>query len=191
MRLFPLALVLVLASAAQVGAQTLVRPDSPSLGPENAPVAVVLFCDFQCPQCAEAAPAVEELAAARPRDVRIVYRHFPIQRIHPDADEAAEGAACAQEQGQFWPMYSSLLRNQGRLDFLGMGRQARELGLNGAAFDRCLRSGRHQATWRRDVADAAAAGVTGTPTFFVNGRAVEGALTFGELDLLVRSALGQ
>jgi protein-disulfide isomerase len=190
MRLSDFALVAAFSLAVPAGAQTLVRADSPFRGPEDAPVTVVLFCDFQCPHCAEVSPAVEQLAETH-RNVKIVYRHFPLPRVHPDADEAAEGAACAQEQGRIWPMYGSILANPDRLDFRGLGQQARQLGLDGTAFDRCLRSGRHQATWRRDVADGAAAGVTGTPTFFFNGRAVEGTLTFAELDQFVREAFAQ
>ena len=96
--------------------------------------------------------------------------------MHADAGRAAEAAICAQEQGRFWDMYHSMLANQSELDLSGLIRQAGDLGLDSRAFARCLESGRHRADWRRDQKDGRALGVSGTPTFFVNGTLIEGAI---------------
>jgi protein-disulfide isomerase len=191
MRLAKAGLIAVLLSAPQVGAQTLVRPDSPSRGPHYARATVVLFCDFQCQHCASVKRYVDGLPDSYPNEVRVVYRYFPLDRVHPQADEAAEAAACAQDQGKFWPMYDSLYNNQGNLDENGLKRQAREIGLNGPVFDRCLRTGRHTSTWKRDFADGTAAGVSGTPTFFVNGQMIEGVEAVNSVDALVQGALAR
>ncbi len=168
----------------------LIRGSEPARGRADAPVTMVVFCDFQCPFCAGMAPSLERLTTDYPSAVRVVYRNFPVKRIHPDAVRAAEAAACAQEQGRFWDMYHSMLANPGELSESGILRQAGDLGLDTRAFDRCLFTGRHEDDVRRDQADARALGVTGTPTLFVNGAFREGALSYDQLAALVRSALG-
>lgn len=168
----------------------LVRGGEPMRGPANAPVTMVLFCDFQCPHCATAEPVLAQLASTYPREVRLVYRHFPVERIHGDAGRAAEAAMCAQEQGRFWDMYRSMLANQTELDLSGLIRQAGDLGLDSRSFARCLESGKHRPDWRRDQADGRALGVSGTPSFFVNGTFIEGA-ALDQLDAAIRAALGR
>jgi protein-disulfide isomerase len=103
-----------------------------------------------------------------------VFRHFPLAR-HKDAPKAAEAAECARDQGRFWEMHDRLFENAERLGPEDLKRHARAVGLDGAAFDGCLDSGRHEDRWRRDLADAESYGATGTPMFFVNGRLVSGA----------------
>ncbi|HUG54828.1 MAG TPA: DsbA family protein [Vicinamibacteria bacterium] len=168
--------------------ERLVRGTEPARGADGAPVTMVMFCDFQCPQCAEAQPVVDRLLSAYPSEVRLVYRHFPVERIHADAGRAAEAALCAHDQGRFWDMYRSMLANQTELGRSGLLRQAGDLGLDSAAFQRCLDTSQHRADWRRDQTDGAALGVTGTPTFFVNGTFIEGA-ALSQLDQAIRAAL--
>jgi protein-disulfide isomerase len=168
----------------------LVRDGEPTWGPGNAPVTVVMFCDFQCPYCADAQPVVNQLLNTYPSDVRLVYRHFPVERVHGDAGRAAEASMCAMDQGQFWQMSSSMLAHQSDLDLNGLIRQATALKLDSRAFARCLESGQHRAEWRRDQTDAMSLGVAGTPSFFVNGTFVEGA-SIERLDAAIRSALGR
>ena len=168
----------------------LVRGGEPRVGRDDAPVTLVMFCDFQCPYCAEAAPVVDRLASSYADDMRLVYRHYPVERIHADAGRAAEAAYCAQDQGRFWDMYRSMLANQGELDLSGLIRQAGDIGLDSRAFARCLESGKHRADWRRDQTDGTALGVSGTPTFFVNGARIEGA-SLTDLDKAIRGALGR
>jgi protein-disulfide isomerase len=168
----------------------LLRGGEPMRGRADAPVTVVMFCDFQCPKCAETAPIVDKLWTVYPSDMRVVYRHFPVEKSHPDAGRAAEASMCALEQGRFWDMYHSMLANQTELDLRGLIRQAASLGLDSQTFSTCLESGRHRADWRRDQADGAALGVSGTPTFFVNGAFMEGP-DLAQLDGAIRAALGR
>jgi protein-disulfide isomerase len=165
----------------------LLRGGAPMRGRADAPVTVVMFCDFQCPRCAEAAPVVDKLSSTYPSDMRVVYRHFPIERTHADAGRAAEASLCALEQGRFWDMYHSMLANQTELDLSGLIRQGGDLGLDSPAFARCLESGRHRADWTRDQKDGIALGVAGTPTFFVNGTLIEGA-DFRQLEAAIQAA---
>ncbi len=166
----------------------LIRGNEPARGRANAPVTLVVFCDLQCPFCASMAPSLQRLTTDFP--VRVVYRNFPVTRLHPDAARAAEAAACAQDQGRFWDMYQSMLANPDNLSENGILNQAANLRLDTRAFDRCLFTDRHQADVRVDQADARALGVTGTPTVFVNGAFNEGLLSYDQLAALVRSALG-
>jgi protein-disulfide isomerase len=168
----------------------LVRDGEPMLGRADAPVTVVLFCDFQCPYCADARPVVDHLLTAYSSNVRLVYRHYPVERVHADAGRAAEASMCALDQGRFWDMYASMLANQSELDLSGLIRQAGDIGLDSRAFARCLESGTHRADWRRDQTDGTSLGVSATPTFFVNGTMIEGAAT-DQLDSAVRAALGR
>jgi protein-disulfide isomerase len=167
----------------------LIRGNEPVRGRADAPVTVVVFCDLQCPYCASMAPSFQRLTTDFP--VRVVYRNFPVQRLHPDAVRAAEAAACAQDQGRFWDMYQSMLSNPGELSESGILRQAGDLGLDTRAFDRCLFTDRHQADVQLDLADARALGVSGTPTLFVNGAFAEGLRSYDQLAALVRAALGR
>jgi protein-disulfide isomerase len=187
----------VMTAALAAGAGTafaqedrLVRGGEPMLGPAEAPVTVVMFCDFQCPRCAEASPVVARLVSSYPTEMRLVYRNYPVERIHADAGRAAEAASCAQDQGRFWDMYRSMFANQGELDRSGLLRQAGDIGLDSRAFAQCLESGRHRAGWRRDQTDGKALGVSGTPTFFVNGTRIEGA-SLPVLDAAIRGVLGR
>jgi len=157
-------------------------------GRADAPVTVVMFCDFQCPRCAEAVPVVDQLSASYPSDVRVVYRHFPIERMHADAGRAAEASICALDQGRFWDMYHSMMANQNELDVSGLVRQAGDVGLDSRVFSDCLQSGRHRTSWNRDQKDGVALGVAGTPTFFVNGTLIEGS-DFSRLEGAVQAAL--
>jgi protein-disulfide isomerase len=168
----------------------LLRGGEPMRGRADAPVTVVMFCDFQCPRCAETAPIVDQLWSSYPTDMRVVYRHFPIEKSHADAGRAAEASMCALDQGRFWDMYHSMLANQGELDLSGLIRQAGDLGLDSRTFSRCLESGSHRADWQRDRTDALALGVTATPTFFVNGTLMEGP-DLAQLDGAIRAALGR
>ena len=147
---------------------------SASRGPDNAPVTIVEFSEFQCPFCRRVAPTVREIEARYRGRVRLVFRHFPLAR-HKEAPKAAEAAECAREQGRFWEMHDVLFENAERLSVADLKQHARTAGVEGAAFDACLDSGRHEARVRKDLADAQSYGASGTPMFFVNGRLVSGA----------------
>lgn len=185
-----LAVALSAGSGLAFSDDRLVRDGEPMLGRADARVTVVLFCDFQCRYCADARPVVDRLLTSYSSDLRLVYRHYPVERVHADAGRAAEASMCAADQGRFWDMYSSMLANQSELDLSGLIRQAGDIGLDSRAFARCLESGMHRADWRRDQTDGTSLGVSATPTFFVNGTMIEGA-SIDRLDSAVRAALGR
>jgi protein-disulfide isomerase len=147
---------------------------APRRGPEAAPVTVVEFSDFQCPFCARAQPTLRRLREAYADEVRFFFVDFPLD-MHPQAKKAHEAAACAAEQGKFWPMYDRLFASQGRLEVKDLKAYASELGLAGEAFAECLDSARHAASWEAGIEEGARQGVTGTPAFFINGRMLVGA----------------
>jgi protein-disulfide isomerase len=161
----------------------------PSRGPATAPVTIVEFSDFQCPSCRRAHDTIEQLLLAYPGKLRLVYRHFPLE-MHEHAELAAEAAQCADEQGKFWPYHDALFQNQAHLspkDLLGY---ARALSLDGARFAECVESGRQSRAVKDDLAAGEAAGVNATPTFFVNGAKVVGALELDEFKRIVDEQLG-
>lgn len=151
-------------------------PEAPFKGPADAPVTLVEFFDFQCPPCRQLAPTIERVVAAYPDKVKVVYRHFPLHSIHPQAQEAAEASMCAHEQDPkaFHAMHDALFANQEKLR---QGResliaQATELGLDAGELASCLDDGRFRETVASDQLEGQQAGVGGTPTIFVNGRNV-------------------
>ena len=164
--------------------------DDPALGAPGAPVTIVEFCDFQCPSCAQLSGTLRQVANDFKGDVRVVFRDFPLDS-HPDADRAAEAASCAAEQGRYWQMHDVLFANRADLSDSALRRYAQQVGADRDRFMTCFNSGRYQNEWRQDRADGHAYGVTATPTFFVNGLAVEGTPTYDELAGLVRQELGR
>jgi protein-disulfide isomerase len=156
--------------------------DDPIIGSPDAPVTIIEFSDFQCPFCAaffsETLPTIKTDYIDTEK-VRMVYRDFPLSNIHPHAEEAAEAANCASEQGKFWEYHDLLFQNQqiwasGNTTVELRG-YASNLGLDETAFDQCLSSGRYADEVSKDLMDGQTAGVTGTPTFFINGLKVVGA----------------
>lgn len=146
----------------------------PSKGPENASVTIVEFSDFECPYCSRVLPTLEQVMARYPEDVRLVYRNFPL-RSHSRAGPAAEAALCAEEQGQFWAYHDKLFANARALSDEQLKSYAQELGLDMPAFEQCYDERRFADQVANDVQEALAAGVSGTPAFFINGVSLSGA----------------
>ena len=121
--------------------------------------------------------------------VRLVYRHFPLTAIHPQAWKAAEASLCAGEQDRFWVFHDLLFAEQHAMSVPDLKEKARRIGLAGAEFDACLDSGRHSEAVRQDLLVATAAGVSGTPAFFVNGRFLSGAVPFDQFAELIDDEL--
>jgi Na+/H+ antiporter NhaA len=156
-------------------------------GPTEAPVTVVEYGDFECPYCGQAEPVVRELLRDF-GDVRYVWRHLPLNDVHPNAQLAAEAAEAAADQGAFWEMHDLLLDHQDRLgptDLMGYGEQ---LGLDVERFTDRLRDHSDAARVAEDVDSADLSGVSGTPTFFVNGRRHYGAYDIATLSAAARAA---
>jgi protein-disulfide isomerase len=145
----------------------------PTRGGKGAKVVIVEFADFQCPFCARAHETVQTVLKAYGEKVRIIFRHYPLQN-HPRAPKAAEATACADEQGKFWELHDSLFESQ-ELDEDSLTLQAKQVGVDEKKFTECLKSGRMAALVKRDLAAGQAAGVSGTPAFFINGLQLSGA----------------
>jgi Na+/H+ antiporter NhaA len=156
-------------------------------GPAKAPVTVVEYGDFECPYCGQAEPVIREILADY-GDVRYVWRHLPLTDVHPHAQLAAEGSEAASAQGKFWEMHDQLLEHQGALSAEDMIGYAGELGLDAERFARDLAGDVGAARIDEDIDSADLSGVSGTPTFFVNGKRHYGAYDLGELSDAVRAA---
>jgi protein-disulfide isomerase len=159
-------------------------------GPRDAPVTIVEFSDFQCPYCRAVIPTLKQVAARYPDRVRWVFRDFPLESIHPEAPLAHEAARCAGEQDRFWP-YHDLLFEQTDVTPAALKRYAAQLGIEAAAFAECLDSRRHRAAVAADVQAGHRLGVTGTPTFFVNGRPLVGNLPVAEFQRAIDRELAR
>jgi len=140
------------------------------LGPDHAPVVVVEYGDFECPNCKQAAPAVKMLLERFDGNVRFAFRHFPLEEVHPHARQAAEAAECAGAQGKFWEMHELLFAHQTHLDTKHLLGYAGQLGLDLARFTAELDDQVYIQRIREHVAGGKRSGVRGTPGFFVNGR---------------------
>jgi protein-disulfide isomerase len=149
--------------------------DDPARGPADAPITIVEFSDFQCPFCSRATATLKKLDETYTGKIRLVYRDYPLVQIHPNAARAAEAAGCANDQGKFWAMHDTLFSHQDKLAEADLKQAAADLGLDTAAFNQCLESGRHAADWKKDAEEGSRYGVTSTPAFFVNGRLIVGA----------------
>jgi protein-disulfide isomerase len=143
-------------------------------GPLEAPVTVVEYGDFECPYCGQAEPTVRELLAER-GDVRYVWRHLPLRDVHPRAEIAARASEAAAAQGAFWPLHDRLLDHQDELRPADLERHAADLGLDVERFRSDLHSPLLAERVAADLDSADRSGVSGTPTFFVNGRRHYGA----------------
>jgi Na+/H+ antiporter NhaA len=156
-------------------------------GPEDAPVTLLEYGDFECPYCGQAEPVVRELLSDF-GDVRYVWRHLPLNDVHRNAQSAAEAAEAAAEQGAFWEMYELLLANQDHLSPADLIGYAGQIGLDVERFSDDLENHVGAARIAEDVDGADLSGVSGTPTFFVNGRRHYGAYDIDTLKRAVRAA---
>jgi protein-disulfide isomerase len=165
-----------------------VDPDRDHIrGPHEAPVTLVEYGDFECPYCGQAEPVVRALLAGH-GEVRYVWRHLPLTDVHPHAQLAAEAAEAADDQGAFWPMHDMLLEHQGELRPADLMDYAERLGLDVETFSDHVRRRRGAARIAADVDSADLSGVSGTPTFFINGRRHRGAYDIQTLTAAVRAA---
>jgi Na+/H+ antiporter NhaA len=157
-------------------------------GPEDAPVTLVEYGDYECPYCGQAEVVVRELLLSFGDDLRYVWRHLPLNDVHSNAQLAAEAAEAAAAQGAYWEMHDKLLEHQDEIAPRDLGRYAAELGLDLDRFWDELRRHEHAGRVADDVGSADASGVAGTPTFFVNGKRHQGAYDVTTLTAAVRAA---
>jgi protein-disulfide isomerase len=140
-----------------------------SSGPEDAPVTLVEYGDYECPHCGRAFPIVHEVRRRMGKKLRFVFRNFPLKEAHAHAEHAAEAAEAAAGQGRFWEMHESLFKDQEALEDEDLLARARVLGLDVARFENELADGVHEKRVRGDFRSGVRSGVNGTPTFFING----------------------
>ena len=157
----------------------------------GAELSLLEYGDFECPYCGTAEPTIHELLRRFEDEVRFVFRHLPLNDVHSSAQVAAEAAEAAGAQGAFWDMYDLLLAHQDALAPRDLIRYAAELGLDVDRFRDDLRQRRHAARVGEDVASADASGVSGTPTFFVNGRRHDGVYDVAALSSEIKGALAR
>ena len=164
---------------------------APFKGSEKAPVTIVKFEDFECPFCKTVQPTLAAVLKKYDGKVRLVHKDLPLEQIHPQAQLAAEAARCAGEQGKFWDYHDALYGNSPKLGAGELKSYAKQVGLNAAPFDQCLASGKYKAAVQKDLAEGAQLGVTGTPSFFINGREISGALPVESFAAVIDEELGQ
>jgi protein-disulfide isomerase len=159
-------------------AAVLTPPLSPSrdhlAGPPNAAITLVEYGDYECPYCGMAHPIVKAIQQAFEGRLCFAFRHFPLIAVHPHAEPAAEAAEAAGAQGRFWEMHDELFRHQDRLDGPALVGYGQAIGLEVPRFVRELADRAYLPRVREDFASGVASGVSGTPTFFINGVRHEG-----------------
>jgi protein-disulfide isomerase len=153
---------------------TPVGPHDHTQGPAHAPITLVEYGDYECPYCGMAYPIVKRIQERLGDRLRFVFRNFPLAEAHPNAMAAAEFAEAAALQGKFWEMHDALYEHQRALNSTNLQRYARALDLDGTALDAALQSGAPNKRVRADVMSGVASGVSGTPTFFINGHRFAG-----------------
>ncbi len=159
-------------------------------GNAKAAVEVIEFSDFQCPFCLRAHPTVEQVLKTYGDKIKFVYRHYPLQN-HPAARPAAEASACAEVQGKFWEYHDRLFANPTKLSDADLKAHAAALGLDTTKFNVCVDNHQQKPGVDADMAAAEAVGVTGTPAFFINGRAIEGAQPFESFKRVIDEELAR
>jgi len=156
---------------------------APFKGPAQAPVTIVEFSDFHCPFCRRVLPTLAQLESQYGEKIKLVFRDFPIDNLHPGATKAHEAARCANEQGKFWAYHDKLFAAPAKSSpeiFKGF---AKDVGLDVPRFENCFDSQKYQAAIKKDIEEGNRVGVMGTPAFFINGRLLSGAQP---LDAFVR-----
>jgi len=162
------------------------------LGPKDAKVTVIEYSDFECPFCQRFYPTVKEILKSYPKDVRFVYRHFPLTSIHPNAQKAAEATECAAKLGgndAFWKLHDKIFERTPNIAPDVLLTLAKENGLKEADFKKCLDSGEMAAKVNQQMQDGSSAGVQGTPATFVNGKLSSGAIPLESLKAAIDAEL--
>ncbi len=152
----------------------------PVRGPAHAPVTLVEFSDFQCPYCAALTRTLADVLKRYPDQVKVVFRQFPLEHLHPDAMRAAQSSVCAQDQGKFWEMHDQLFKGGG-LSEDDIAKKATAAGLDADAFKACLADAKTAERVKADMDAGVALGITSTPSFFINGRPLRGAMPYQEV----------
>jgi protein-disulfide isomerase len=161
---------------------------APVLGPKNAPVTIVVWSDFQCPYCGKVEPTLQQLRDEYKGKVRIAWKNQPLS-FHPNAMPAAEAAMAADEQGKFWEFHDALFKRQNELGPALYDDLAKQLGLDTNRFHASIEAHKHAAQIKADMAAGSALGADGTPTFFINGKKLVGALPLDSFKQVIDAEL--
>jgi len=165
--------------------------DTPVIGPADAGVTVVEFADYQCPYCRAVEPTMNQLREQYKDKIRYSYRDFPLP-MHPYAEKAAEASRCAGEQGQYWPYHDRIFTGDAEnLNDAHLRSTAADLKLDTDKFGKCLDSNKEQAAVAKDLDTGKSLGISGTPSFFINGYFVSGAISYDQLRELVDQQLAR
>lgn len=164
---------------------------TPSRGTSDAKVTVVEFSDFHCPFCKRVQPTLVQLLSKYPNDVKLVYKHMPLDQLHPQARRAAEASWCAQQQGKFWEYHDLLYSGGPDGSDPTLSALASRAGLDPSAYQQCMASGKAAAEVQKQVDEGAKFGVSGTPGFFVNGRFLNGAVPLEAFVQVIEEELGR
>lgn len=170
--------------------KTPVGEDDHIQGDPDAPATLLEYGDFECPHCAAAHPLVQELQKQFGTRLRFVFRNFPLNRIHPHAEAAAQTAEFAASHGKFWPMHDLLLENQSRLSASLFAELTKSLGLNPAELEAALQKNTFERNVHQDFTGGVRSGVNGTPTFFLNGERYDGARDYQSMAAAMEAAIG-
>ncbi len=162
----------------------------PAFGPADAPVTIVEFSDFECPYCQRVVPTLDQIKKTYGDKVRIVFRQFPLT-IHANAQKAAEASLCAHDQDRFWEMHDLLFEEQKQLGVAQLKEKAERLELDTEQFASCLDSGKYEEQVAQDVREGFVAGVSSTPSFFINGKPLTGAQPFRAVAAVIDEELNQ
>ena len=158
-------------------------------GAAAAPVTIVEWSDFECPYCQSVLPTLERILEEYPEQVRLVFRHFPLHAIHPNAQAAAEAGVCAQDLGAFWQLHDLMFEEQDTLTADDLQDKAERAGLDVEAFTACLEQEGIADRVHADRRAGVEAGVNGTPALYVNGRPLAGAVAYEQLAEVVEDEL--
>jgi len=153
---------------------------APVRGAGDAPVTIVEFSDFHCPFCRKVQPVLDDVRAKYGNKVKIVFRDFPLDSLHPQTSTVSQAAHCATEQGKFWEFHDKVFKNLPDATAATLDSFAKDVGMDVTAFDACRTSSKYTAAVTASLQEGAKLGITGTPTFFINGRMLVGAQPFEE-----------
>jgi len=184
------------AGTQKVDASLLIRPDSYKISTSSARVTLVEFSDFQCPACGAYYPVVQQVIKDFTGTMNFVYRNFPLTDLHPNAQLAAQAAEAAGVQGKYWEMYGMLFTKQNDWSASSSVRDiftqyAQTLGINVDQFKKDIDSDAVKNKIARDVADGNALGISGTPTFFLDGVKLDNPASLADFETAVKNAVSQ
>jgi protein-disulfide isomerase len=160
-----------------------------AIGPASAPFTIVEYGDYECPDCLNAVPVIEEVRKNLGDCLRFVFRHFPQSSIHPHASAAAQAAEAAAEQGKFWEMHQALFQHQKELADVDLSHLALTLGLEIYKFETSWNQEKHRLRIRTDFESGRRSGVKATPTLFMNGRRYDGPVNAKAIIAASKSAI--